>query len=186
MEIEELKTRLEAEHHASYCWALACCQRDPSEAEEVLQTVYLKILEGRARFRGDSSLRTWLFAVIRTTAVDRRRRQFLHGARLLRLAEQLAGRRSSENVEELFFKNQADESFHRALSSLSTRQREALHLVFYHEMSVEEAGEAMGLSTGSARTHYERGKRRMRELLERTEVCYGSGWRARANRGEVS
>ena len=68
----EITDQLEAWHTSGYCWALACCNRDAHEAEEVLQTVYLKILEGKARFRGESSFQTWLFAIIRRTAADRR------------------------------------------------------------------------------------------------------------------
>src|SRR5215831_18378026 len=81
MEISELKTELERLHGASFGWAMSCCRRDATEAEEVLQTVYLKILEGKARFRGESSLKTWLFAVIRKTAATEYRRSFLRRMR---------------------------------------------------------------------------------------------------------
>src|SRR4051794_18515688 len=60
-------------HHASFGWALACTGRDPSAAEDVLQDVYFKVLDGRARFDGKSSLKTWLFGVIRMTAREHRR-----------------------------------------------------------------------------------------------------------------
>ncbi len=53
MDIAELKAELETLHSASFGWALSCCRRDRGEAEDVLQTVYLKILEGKARFRGE-------------------------------------------------------------------------------------------------------------------------------------
>src|SRR5215470_13623882 len=82
MEIAELKVELERLHSASFGWALSCCRRDRTEAEEVLQTAYLKILEGKARFRGEASLKTWLFAVIRKTAATEYRRRLLRGLRL--------------------------------------------------------------------------------------------------------
>jgi DNA-directed RNA polymerase specialized sigma24 family protein len=41
-----------------------------------------------------------------------------------------------------------------------------LHLVFYQDMSIADAAEVMEISVGSARTHYERGKARMRVILE--------------------
>src|SRR6476659_6962031 len=59
---------LESLHPSSFAWALGCCGRNREDAEEVLQDVYLKILEGKARFEGRSTLKTWLFAVIRKTA----------------------------------------------------------------------------------------------------------------------
>ena len=69
MEISELKTELERLHSSSFGWALSCCNRDRAEAEEVLQTVYLSVLEGKASYRGEASFKTWLFAVIRKRTV---------------------------------------------------------------------------------------------------------------------
>src|ERR1044072_7559249 len=77
MESVELKRELERLHQASFGWALSCCRRNHAEAEEVLQTVYLKILQGKAVYRGECKLQTWLFAVIRKTAISERRRHVL-------------------------------------------------------------------------------------------------------------
>src|SRR5215813_10507191 len=73
----ELRTALETHHSESYGWALSCCARSSVEAESVLQTVYLKVLMGKARYEGKASFKTWLFAVIRRTAADERRRHIL-------------------------------------------------------------------------------------------------------------
>ena len=87
METEELKALLEQHHASSFGWAMACCRRDHAEAEDVLQIVYLKVLDGKARFNGASSFKTWLFAVIRKTASDQRRKNLLRGLTMLRAAE---------------------------------------------------------------------------------------------------
>ena len=73
MDRAELEQQLQAFHAASFGWALACCDRDREEAEDVLQTVYVKVLDGKARFEGRAAFRTWLFAVIRRTAAGHRR-----------------------------------------------------------------------------------------------------------------
>ncbi len=48
-----------------------------------------------------------------------------------------------------------------ALAGLATRQREVLHLVFDQELTIEEAAVVMGVGLGTARQHYERGKRNL-------------------------
>ena len=53
----------------------------------------------------------------------------------------------------------------QALLRLSRRQRELLHLVFYQELTIEQASRALGIPVGTAAKHYERGKARMRILL---------------------
>src|SRR5438874_1009563 len=77
MDTAELQGELEKLHSASFGWALSCCRRDYAEAEEVLQTVYLKIFESKARYSGEASLKTWLFAVIRNTAISEYRKRLL-------------------------------------------------------------------------------------------------------------
>ena len=42
MQPEEARAELEKHHGESFGWALHCCRRDRGQAEEVLQTVYLK------------------------------------------------------------------------------------------------------------------------------------------------
>ncbi len=51
------------------------------------------------------------------------------------------------------------------LAGLPARQRELLHLVFYQDMSITQAAEVLGIAIGTARTHYERGKARLRRWL---------------------
>jgi len=160
----ELRAQLEGCHEEAFGWALACCRWDESEAKETLQVTYVKVLEGRARFRGESSFKTWLFAVIRRTAGERRRRQRVQRLALLRLAEQPASQSPDPGAD--VASGQLAARLREALSGLSLRQREVLHLVFYAGLSVEQAGEAMGVSLGSARTHYARGKSKLRRLLE--------------------
>jgi RNA polymerase sigma-70 factor (ECF subfamily) len=151
---------LELLHDDSFAWALACCAWNRPEAEDVLQTAYVKILDGRARFDGRAAFKTWVFAVIRLTAADRRRQAWLRTLGL----ERLWARRAEPAAQG---DHDAAERarIRTALARLPARQREALDLVFYHDLTIEDAARVMGVSLGSARVHYQRGKRRMSELL---------------------
>lgn len=184
MEISELKAELERLHGSSFGWALSCCRRHRAEAEEVLQTVYLKILEGKTHYRGEASFKTWLFAVIRNTAISEYRKSLLR----LTVGSDQATVQSSleEEPAAIFERSEAQIRFQSALEQLPARQRETLHLVLYEDLNLREAAQVMGISIGSARQHYERGKKRLREYLERPEITYGISWRGKENPGAVS
>src|ERR1700732_103750 len=156
MDIAELKAELETLHSASFGWALSCCRRDRAEAEEVLQTVYLKILEGKACFRGEASLKTWLFAVIRKTAIGEHRKNILRMVRWSDTSEQATSVSPLEQPGVALEKSETQAVFQNALKSLPRRQREVLHLVFYQDLSLSEAAVVMSISIGSARQHYDR------------------------------
>lgn len=160
-----LKDEIERLHAASYAWALGCCRWNAEEAEEVLQTVYLKILEGRARFEGRSSLKTWLFAVIRRTAAEGRRRRWLRALALGRWATARPGPAPLPDPEAQLKHAESSRALLAALRALSARQRDVLHLVFYQDLTIDEAALVLGIAGGTARRHYERGKELLRRRL---------------------
>ncbi|MBI5531143.1 MAG: sigma-70 family RNA polymerase sigma factor [Deltaproteobacteria bacterium] len=166
--LQGLESQLQALHEASFGWALACCGRNSTEAEEVLQSAYEKLLTGKARFDGRSLLKTWLFAVIRRTAAEHRR-----WARVRSLWTSKAGTSEAAPIsspESSAAKRERATALAEALEQLATRQREVLHLVFYQEMSISEAADVMGVALGTARLHYERGKQNLLDRLKEKGV----------------
>jgi len=159
-----LEHDLEALHSRCFGWALACCDWNPDEAADVLQATYLKILDGRARFAGRSQLSTFVYGVVRRTAAEQRRRRTRRRLLLERHHEGPANRESARTASAGEVHLDALR-LREALSRLATRQREVLHLVFYEDLTIREAAEVIGVSLGTARVHYERGKKRLRALL---------------------
>lgn len=161
----ELEAQLRWLHKESYGWALHCCGWNEPEAEDVLQTTYLKVLSGSARFEGRSLFKTWLFGVIRRTAQEAHRRTKALERRAERFAAEADPPPVREDPESELVRAERSRSLIEALGRLSERQRAVLHLVFYQDLTIEEAAGVMEVSLGSARTHYARGKARLRELL---------------------
>ncbi|MCB1277009.1 RNA polymerase sigma factor [Prosthecobacter sp.] len=157
--------QLEALHPDAFGWALHCCAGDHACAEDVLQNAYLKLAQERATHDGRSSFKTWWFGVIRFTAHEELRRQ--------RYRESLVGKLLAFFIEDhhpapsrhMEVKERHAE-LRSCLKQLPARQAEVLHLVFYQDLTINEAAQVMGVGVGSARQHYERGKARMRTLLQ--------------------
>ncbi len=166
MTAAELDAELERHHPESFGWARSCCRGNRSEAEDVLQASYLKVLDGRARFDGRSSFKTWLFGVIRLTAAEERRSRLLR-----RWWQARPSGPASDPVDPApdpataLERSDTAYRLRAALARLAERQRAVLHLVFYQDLSIQEAAVVLGIAVGTARVHYERGKRRLRRLL---------------------
>lgn len=165
MNRDELEAELARLHPDTFAWALRCSLGDREEAEDVLHAAYERILDGRARFDGRSSLRTWLFGVVRRTALEERHKSWLRLTRLRRWFERSGSESGDRTDPGGLVAGETAARLQHALAELSKRQREILHLVFYQELSVQEAAEVLGMPVGTARTHYERGKTRLRAML---------------------
>ena len=165
MDETELRNSLTALHSASFAWAMVCC-RDRELAEEVLQSVYVRVLDGRATHDGRAAFRTWMFAVIRNAARDQQRKRWW--SRVLRLEfESLVKLVDPTAGDHLSVDESADLSAVRAaLGRLPERQRQVAHLVFYEDLTVAEAANVMGVTVGTARQHYARAKESLRVLLK--------------------
>lgn len=172
----ELLEQVAALHADAYCWAVTCCGGDSAAGADVLQDAYIKIATGRAVFAGRSSLKTWWLAVVRRTAFE----QYRKNARWRRMAQDFRdwlasfGEDKSGPAEADLSEPVNADQLAAALAQLPPRQAEVIHLVFQQAVSISEAAAVLGISTGSARQHYERAKKRLRQLLaaeQGTTIC---------------
>ena len=176
LDMAEFWRQIEQNHLACYGWALVCCAQNSAQAEDVMQTVYLKVLDGSARYGGRANITTWLFSVIRNTAADERRRQWVHQLKLAAFGRDGQQARHEDTATANVARSELAEQFQHALAALPKRQREVLHLVFYQDLTVQETADVLDISVGSARTHYERGKQRLRDWLKQAEVNNETGF----------
>ena len=159
MDKRRLTDLLQTHHTDAFLWASHCCHYDQEEGKEVLQRTYVKILEEKAIYKEKATFKTWLFSVIRFTAID-----------------YLKNRKSYESLEGI--KIGVEDTpyeiykvdYKELLKQLPERQHQVLLLAFYHEMTLAEIATIIGLHIGTIRTHYERGKQTMRTLLLKENV----------------
>ena len=161
MSTPALLAQLEPLHRDAFGWALHCCDGDTMAAEDILQTAYCRVAQGKAVFGGRSELKTWWLGVVRMIVLEQRRRAFWRLEKL-RGWFVAGGRLNEEPAPQ---GEGGDERIASALAVLPARQREVLHLVFYQNLTISQAAEAMEISVGSARQHYARGKARLRSIL---------------------
>jgi RNA polymerase sigma factor (sigma-70 family) len=179
---EDTAASIAARHHASlFRWALALARGDRAEAEEILQLCYLEVIEGRADLLRADNQKSFLFGVVRNIAASRRRRASMWG-RVARLQWLWPEPPRAADPEEACLKTEAARSAWNALGALTGRQLEIATLAFNEDMTIEEASAVMGISLGTARSHYHRAKQKLCRALDSEARAEASPLRAGAFR----
>lgn len=155
------------EHYEPYVLGLARRMTgDSTAAEDICQEVFLKVLRGLRRFKGGSSLKTWIFRISHNAIVD-----FIRSNKAVTLSLEetdVAGAVSGIDDTSPFIsmaESQLREAVVKALMILRPVPREILHLYYWNQLSVSEIGKAMRLPEGTVKTHLFRARKALRESL---------------------
>ena len=142
---------------SAYRFALARCG-DPDLASDITQELFLRLAEYRRPVFRRAKFTTWLYRVTANLAVDEWRRQ----------ARGAAGEfDDTMNPVDSGAEQQADLARVMAvMSRLPERQRQAFHLRMLEQWSTEDTAAAMGITTGSVKTHLQRALQAVRTHLE--------------------
>jgi RNA polymerase sigma-70 factor (ECF subfamily) len=148
-----------------YRFALASL-RDKSAAETIAQDCFLRAWKARDRFRGESSLNTWLMQIAVNLIRDQlrsRRLQFWKrtSQTVDAAAELLADKRTSPEMSASARQQLA--AVWSATSHLPDQQRTVFVLRFVEDMDLLEIAATMGLSEGTVKAHLFRAVRTVRE-----------------------
>ena len=133
---------------------------DPTLAEDLVSTVFLKALRWLREDQSQSSVRGWLYATARTTIVDHWQTQSQSEMRSLSgLEEQLGVRDDTAEASQ-----QAEMRVQHLLSLLPERDRRILTLHYLEGYSAAEIAEALGTSAGHIRVLQLRALRRAAQV----------------------
>jgi RNA polymerase sigma-70 factor (ECF subfamily) len=160
---EQRAASLLVERHANAVARFVASIGARDDVEEVVQDTFVRAFASLDGFRGESSLRTWLFTIARRLVLDRRRAAKRRG-------EQVQVQESDAATEyDSLDGVVADETQRRlraALQKLSPTQREVFVLRVSEGMSYAEIADTVGTTEGAARVHYHNAMRTIKELLD--------------------
>jgi RNA polymerase sigma-70 factor (ECF subfamily) len=142
---------------------------DPFDAADLTQEVFLRVFRHLAKFRGGSSLKTWVFRVALNHCRSRLGRR--PAARSLDDAEEPAARELADpgrSPEDLALARDAGRRVEAALARLPLVFREAVVLRDLEGLSYEEMAAVLGVRVGTVRSRLARGRERLRHELEET------------------
>ncbi len=154
--------------------------RDPGEAEDVMQSVFIAILQTADKFVADrGTLRVWILQHAYHLALNRRRYLNLRGA--YAHSDTIDSPAPAESYAGMT-RVDSRRLVQQGLAQLSRQQRETLELAFYEGLTMQEIADRTGQSYANVRHHYYRGLDKLRLVLSPVE----SGRQPTCGNGEES
>ena len=135
-------------------WRLCAHLVDRGSADDLTQEVYLRAVPALARFRGDSSARTWLLTIARRTCADSLRRTI----RQRRLAERVRNVTSGDDLIEPDHAATYDDGLDGLIDHLVEERRSAFVMTQLLGLSYGETAEICGVPVGTIRSRVSRAR----------------------------
>ncbi len=139
---------------------------DPSRAQDLSQEVFIRVFRSLSRFRGRSSLRTWVYRVTLNHCRSRLGRKRVLTEPLDSPAGERQVKDPGRGPEDLTLSADAERIVTRGLLRLPTRFREAVVLRDLEGMSYREIADVLGIRLGTVRSRISRGREQLRVVLE--------------------
>ncbi len=141
--------------------------RNPSDAEDAVQEAFLRALRGMGKFRGDSSIRTWLQRIAVNVCLEWRRSE--KPTAPIELAERMAAPGTAVEERTVRYLQAMD-----ALAALTPAQRAAIVLKDVQGLNADEVATAMGWNVKKVENELYRARQALAEWRRRALVTEAS------------
>ncbi|MBH1939271.1 sigma-70 family RNA polymerase sigma factor [Mobilitalea sibirica] len=138
--------------------------KDIHTAEDIFQDVFIKVNQKLSTFEGNSSIKTWIIRITINTCKD-----FLKSAwnrRVVPMMEYQEDAIISDSDYEDVEKQDTNDLIKNAVLSLPAKYRDVVLCVYFQEMSVSEAAQALSIAEGTAKSRLSRARQKLKQLLE--------------------
>lgn len=146
--------------------------RNMTVAEDLAEDTFVRLVTKKPSFRGNSSFRTWLYAIGRYVAIDYLRRASKETLMPIETAEKMRADDFLEQLKRDYLKEERKIAMHRALSQLKQDYRQILWLIYFEELSYREAAKVMKKTHRSVETLAYRARKALKEILEREGLLH--------------
>lgn len=138
---------------------------DPQEAADIVHEAMLEVWRKADRFKGKSSVKSWMFSIARNKAIDRNRK----GGRSVLGEVDTEIPDESPNPEQVMEAFQDAERVRACIEGLNENQKSAIHLAFYEDFSYSQIAEMEDRPVGTVKTRIMAAKAALLRCLQRTD-----------------
>lgn len=140
--------------------------RNPQEAEDVVQEIFLKLWQNCTYNPDRSSFKSFLIIMVRSRAIDRWRTQKSSLNTLERFGKEANSQDKTNIPLTEAISDEISQKVHEALAQLPENQRQALQMAYYEGMTQVEIAQRFNTPVGTVKSWFRLGFAKLRNSLK--------------------
>jgi RNA polymerase sigma-70 factor (ECF subfamily) len=166
--MEDIFNHIHKKYHQDLFNFLYYMVHNREQAEDLVQEVYIRVLKSFHSFKGESSEKTWLFAIARNVAIDSFRKQKGWKEKMLDKIDMttLPLRDETPLPEEVAFQKEETRVLYECLNQCTLDQRSVIILRYIQQLSILETAEVLGWKESKVKTTQHRAIKHLKVLME--------------------
>ncbi len=145
--------------------------KNQNDVEDLAQEVFIKVYKNLSKFKGDSSLYTWIYKITVNLCLDemKKRKNIIYLDEKLEVEDGELERElpSSDKTQiELYEEKELKENLHKCIGKLPEKQRVMIVLRDIKGFSYEEIAEITSVKLGTVKSQINRARLKLKELLD--------------------
>lgn len=165
---ESIFHQLYEKYHQDVFKFLIYLTRDRAQAEDLVHEVYVRVLKAYPKFKGESSEKTWLFAIAKNVAIDYFRKQSVrrkHNDAYFDWETTEIGS-SRPLPDDFMMQNEQKQELLQALETCTADQRFVIHLRYLQDLSIIETAEILDWTESKVKTTQHRAIKALQKKLK--------------------
>lgn len=152
-----------AEYESVYRYALSLC-RNQTEAQDITQETFLKAMQSKTGFQGNSSVYTWLCAIAKNVWLEKMRKE----KRIVPMEENLSD--GTDSLEEKIANEDTAMQVHKYLHAIEEPYKEVFSLRVFGQLSFAKIAEIFEKTESWARVTYHRARKQIIEKMRKDDL----------------
>ena len=139
-------------------------------SEDIAADTFAELIIRKNRYKNEYMFKTWLYKIARNNAIDYLRKQSRWQLRPIEDYENTLA--DNETLENAVLRSEQNKQLHSAMKNMHNEYRDVLHLIYFEDMSYDEASTVMRKSIKQIKNLIYRAKQALRMALEKEGFVY--------------
>lgn len=165
---ETIFHQLYEKYHQDVFKFLIYLTRDRAQAEDLMHEVYVRVLKAYQGFKGDSTEKTWLFAIAKNVAIDHFRKQSVRSKHNDAYFDWETTEIASKLPlpDDFIVQNEQLQTLLAALETCTADQRFVIHLRYLQDLSISETAKVLDWTESKVKTTQHRAIKALQKKLK--------------------